>query len=148
MKRTTIEPGSRVRIIQDCREGSPATGQYGVYEGDFPLYIMVQFDGEIKELSPWEYATTTVTVDGREVPLSDVCPIYRGETPPPPENGNFSIACDNPRIRLDSGEAIWGAECWWDIADKAEDLAKVQEEVEQFKAVLRAIAEVESGEDD
>lgn len=34
-----IEPGTRVRIIQDCRDGSTATGQYGVYEGDFPIDI-------------------------------------------------------------------------------------------------------------
>lgn len=143
MKRTTIEPGTRVRIIQDCRDGAPATGQHGIYEGDFPLYIMVQFDGEIKEMSPWEYATASVTVDGKDIPLSDASPIYQGETPPPPDGGDFSIACDNPRIQLDSGGKIWGIECWWDIADKVEDLAKAQEEVEQFKEVLRAMAESE-----
>src|SRR5688572_33502236 len=123
MRRTAIEPGARVRIIQDCREGSPATGKYGVYEGDFPFDIMVQFNGEIKELSPWEYAAATVTVGGKEVPLSDVSPIYRGDTPRPLEGSNYAVACTNPRIRLDSGEVIWGAECWWNIADETEDLA-------------------------
>jgi hypothetical protein len=29
------QPGIRVIITMDCRQGSPATGQLGVYEGDF-----------------------------------------------------------------------------------------------------------------
>lgn len=30
----------RVRIIEDCREGKNATGQYGMYLGDFPVDIL------------------------------------------------------------------------------------------------------------
>jgi hypothetical protein len=35
---------------------------------------------------------------------------------------------DNPRIRLDSGETVWGWECWWGPEEK------FKQELEKFTA--------------
>ena len=43
------EVGMKVLIIEDCREGSPCTGQIGTYEGMFPRRVLAQIDGEIGE---------------------------------------------------------------------------------------------------
>lgn len=41
--------------------------------------------------------------------------VYEGdEIPPKNVMGPFGyLAHPNPKIRLDSGEVIWGCECWW-----------------------------------
>jgi hypothetical protein len=41
--------------------------------------------------------------------------VYEGdEAPPPNVMGPFGYSdFPNPKIRLDSGEVVWGCECWW-----------------------------------
>lgn len=44
--------------------------------------------------------------------------VYLGDEVPGPEAGGFAaLARDlkrpNPKIQLDSGEIVWGGECWW-----------------------------------
>lgn len=46
----------------------------------------------------------------------------------------------NPRITLDSGEIVWGCECWWGD----EEAVKVQ--IEKYKAAGFAIKEVSMAE--
>lgn len=38
--------------------------------------------------------------------------VYGGEQPLPPEFGPLE-GLPNPCILLDSGEKVWGIECWW-----------------------------------
>lgn len=78
--------GDKVRIIEDCRDGIPATGQEGIYEGRFPI---------------------------------------------PSNEDRYP---DNPRIRLDDGSVIWGAECWWEnVTDDMAPLEEAQERVEAYR---------------
>jgi hypothetical protein len=60
--------GTEVVIMQDCRDGGEATGQIGIYEGEFT--VLIDFMDE-------------------------------------------KITANSPRIRLQDGSVIWGAECWW-----------------------------------
>jgi len=41
------------------------------------------------------------TYDGEHVPPPDVCP------------DRHELKITNPRITLDSGETVWGMQCWW-----------------------------------
>lgn len=34
-----MKPGTEVVIVQDCRNGSPADGLIGTYEGEFPFIV-------------------------------------------------------------------------------------------------------------
>lgn len=43
MTNTEIKPGDQVLIIEDCREGGPATGQTATYEGHFPLVDLATY---------------------------------------------------------------------------------------------------------
>ena len=38
---------------------------------------------------------------------------YVGDEIPPKEIGGFNMGAPNPKILLDSGETVWGCECWW-----------------------------------
>ena len=56
--------------------------------------------------------------------------------------GHFPIDGDgflNPRICLDNGDIIWGAECWWSPVDEMPELAEAQELLEEHKANLRRV---------
>lgn len=35
----------------------------------------------------------------------------------------------NPRIRLDSGQVVWGCECWWGPEDKVREMCEGREVV-------------------
>lgn len=41
--------------------------------------------------------------------------VYEGEFVPPAEiNEVFNdLQIPNPRLKLDSGQTVWGCECWW-----------------------------------
>ena len=55
---------------------------------------------------------------------------YQGEEVPGPEIfGPMGIklhdyGINNPKILLDSGEIIWGCECWWSSEDKIKESLK------------------------
>lgn len=42
--------------------------------------------------------------------------------------GDFPLACldgrNNPRIKLDDGSVVWGAQCWWGPEERFESWAK------------------------
>lgn len=42
---------------------------------------------------------------------------------------NSDLGRQNPKIQLDSGEVVWGAECWW--ASESE----IEEKIEQYKSL-------------
>ena len=118
------EPGSKVLIIEDCREGSPATGQVGIYEGEFPRGAVVFLHDGAKELNyepfinkeikftggKWEGLPVVTMVPfwspgGREPhPLGETYPVVTDPKPEPP----YWFPTDNPRIRLPDGSVIWG----------------------------------------
>ena len=123
------EEGMRVLIVQDCRDGSPATGQTGIYEGDFPRGALVKIDGELCEYDYAKWVEWLETAPKPKPPLWD-----QGE--PEPE-GDSWFPTDNPRIRLEDGSVIWGDECWWRPAEDAPPLAEAQEDLEKHKTVLR-----------
>ena len=39
--------------------------------------------------------------------------VYEGKHKLPEEAAGFNFGQENPRIRLDNGDIIWGCECWW-----------------------------------
>ncbi len=54
------------------------------------------------------------TYEGREVP---------------PKTGKNSLTCilneagmENPKIKLDNGDIVWGCECWWGTEDAAKEI--------------------------
>ena len=38
---------------------------------------------------------------------------FQGHTIPPENVGGFNFGRPNPTIRLDSGDIVYGCECWW-----------------------------------
>jgi len=49
----------------------------------------------------------------------------------------------NPRIRLDSGQIVWGCECWWGLEDRIKQVCGAAREVrpvdiDQTRAEVRA----------
>ncbi len=47
------------------------------------------------------------------------------------------LGLSNPRIRLDSGQVVWGCECWWGPE------SKIQHEIETWKASGYVIKKVD-----
>ena len=148
------KPGDKVLIIEDCREGSPATGQVGVYEGDFPRGVLVMFADRSREFDYTSFVEGAVrysgdhplvdrplvshipfwTVEGRyEHPLGDEYPVMPDKTKP------FWFPTDNPRIKLPDGSVIWGDECWWRDAENAPPLEEAQADLKDHKTVLRGM---------
>jgi len=39
--------------------------------------------------------------------------VYEGDFKLPEEAAGFNFGQENPRIRLDNGDIVWGCECWW-----------------------------------
>ena len=129
--------GKRVRITQDCRDGSPASGAYGIYEGDFPLTAIVSVNGDYQE---FDHDAFVAWNSKRENPI----PEMTRENPKP--GPAFWFANNNPRIRLEDGSTIWGCQCWWTLIDQDDpaivDLQKAQEDtVEVIIALANAIRE-------
>src|SRR5690349_638265 len=71
--------------------------------------------------------TKVVQVFGYGVYEGDFVPEHRGEKSL--ATWSHEAGIPNPRIRLDSGEVVYGAECWWgpedDIRKRVERLEKV-----------------------
>jgi hypothetical protein len=89
--------GDRVVAICDSSEGLIRIFGYGVYEGDFPHPSRQALcDDDTRAL---------LRRSGQDAPDSlDVSKLT--------EKFNKAIM-NNPRIKLDSGQTVWGCECWW-----------------------------------
>lgn len=148
-----INPGMRVLITEDCRDGGGATGKVGIYEGDFAHTIMLGRIDEENERIDWhgeywyeDYASGKLKVrTGTPIPARDVytergvgsgslCDVGDG-----PYGALIAVPILNPRICLDDGSVIWGAQCWW--CEYQDDLTmdEAQAQKEAAKDVLRAL---------
>lgn len=146
------KPGTKVRITEDCRDEKTATGQIGVYEGDFPRgaavrlgegsegYFYEEFvNGEIEfAAGPYKGEPLVERIpywaphsDIRH-PVRDDLPISRTSEPEPP----FWFETFNPRIRLPDDSVIWGDECWWAPAEDAPPLEEAQAGLKAHKEML------------
>lgn len=61
--------------------------------------------------------------------------VYEGDFVPDDDACGFAemareYGMANPKIRLDSGDVIWGAECWWFPVEEAKDAMVGMEIVE------------------
>ena len=98
--------GDKIHIVRDIRDGSPATGQVAIFEGDFPLTVALKNGDEwVKEIDYEIYQSR------QDVRIT--YPLWKGETETPPWP-RFAMPMDNPRFVLSDGSKIWGAECWWE----------------------------------
>lgn len=156
------KPGDKVLIIEDCREGSPATGQVGVYAGEFPRGAIVFLEGGARELYYDEFISGDLRFirgewEGKS--LVDMIPFWSPENrePHPKGEGHLVTASPdpsppywfpstNPRIRLPDGSVIWGDECWWGEAKNAPPLEEAQADLEDHKTVLRGMAQAMADE--
>ncbi len=144
------KPGTRVLILQDVRDGAPATGQYGTLEGDFPveayLYLSETENGSV----PWDVYQTSFMMDlnGIERPMKEAIPLWEGGQPKP--NYPFAIASTNPRIRLADGSPIWGYECWWRPAndDETVTVAQLEDETNQLEQHKNRLCAAIQGDSD
>lgn len=126
--------GTEVIIIQDVREGAPATGQKAIYEGDFPIsMVCVTGENKFEEVSLEFYET-----------IRDIIPEWVQGMPKP--DYPYAFPTDNPRMRLSDGSEIWGYECWWNDADKTPPLAEAQADLELHKQVIVAMMEASKEE--
>ncbi len=54
--------------------------------------------------------------------------VYEGDFPLPKEAAGFNFGQENPRIKLDNGDIVYGCECWWgtekEFKEKYIDTAK------------------------
>lgn len=157
------KPGDKVLIIEDCREGSPATGQVGVYEGKFPRAAIVRGLGFWREYSYDVFIEGKVRFTAGEFtldPLVKHIPFWSlGNREPHPKGEGFPVlatahdpkppywfSTDNPRIRLPDGSTIWGDECWWGDAKTAPPLEEAQADLKDHKTVLRGMAQAMADE--
>jgi hypothetical protein len=67
--------------------------------------------------------------------------IYVGDEVPPSSGGWMAEALaehglKNPRLDLDSGETVWGCQCWWGPEDEVK--AKVERWLEQGMSLREA----------
>ena len=61
--------------------------------------------------------------------------LFKGDTVPPKVSLGFgpmlhTSNIDNPQILLDSGETVWGCECWWGSEDK------IKQKIANYKNVI------------
>lgn len=123
-KTPTARPGDKVFIIEDCRAGAPATGQVGIYEGDYPRTAIVCAGGRSADFDYDQFVSGRVKlVDGRQMRQVVRYWSARGEPSPVPDGQvvtgeaekllMYWFWTDNPRIRLQDGSVIWGDECRW-----------------------------------
>ena len=142
-----MKAGTKVLIVEDVRDGAPATGKTGIYEGDFPLTACLGYqineDVETEWRGEWDYQEY---ISGK-LKLIDGTPantkFIEWNPPLPQPRPFFAMVMENPRIRLKDGSVIWGVECWWKPLDKsAPTLEENKQELEEQKVFLRAIAKL------
>lgn len=132
------EPSRRVLIIEDCRDGSPATGQIGNYLGDLPRSVALTSDGGQSWSHEYDYQGFIDHQEADGTKATAEFPLWEGG----PKPGNkFAMVRRNPCIQLADGSVIWGDQCWWKVAADDDDLSEQQESLEQHKALLATILE-------
>lgn len=145
-------------IIEDCREGAPATGKTGIYEGDFPVGVYFVLGEDVSQqysFDKYEQGTLWLghlparfhfaitgrnmkaAMDAAERPVKECYPIWQTGTEQPA--GPCAMTHDNPRIRLDDGSVIWGYQCWWRSLEEepAHDMTDEQANLETTKGAIR-----------
>lgn len=134
---TNLTVGTKVRIVTDCRPGTPATGQIATYDGDLPRSIIYVDRGAYAEytLEEWDASPLKATARTKD----DVEANLPADPEPQPidyptsdgdddvfrewwqarndwlrRNGiAYYFTHTNPRLSLADGSVIWGDECWW-----------------------------------
>ena len=66
--------------------------------------------------------------------------VYQGDTVPDPLILGSSFPFENPTIKLDSGEIVYGVECWWGPE------AEVQQQIKGRLIIHTDIRRVRNGE--
>lgn len=88
--------GMRCRVFDGS--GEIPLGE-GVYEGNAKVYFMVLADGSLQSLQNAEV----------EPPADEI-----------PEGAEVVCSEDNPKIRLDDGQVVYGCQVWWEIIEEHE----------------------------
>jgi hypothetical protein len=92
--------GQRVGAILGAKDGQIDFLGWGLYEGDHvppePIGMMKLMGESWEEVYRYGEETWGLTV----------------------EQCQEKLPLKNPRIRLDSGHVVWGAECWWGSEEK------------------------------
>jgi len=117
--KTKEEKGMRVGAVMKSDAETVYLFGYGVYEGDFVL-------------------------PGEE-PSRERLIAYCRECHPhlsmAEAEGCVDAIIGNPRIRLDSGQTVWGAECWWgpeeEVRNSIGSRRIVEVDIDQARAGLR-----------
>ena len=164
-----VKPGTRVLIIEDCREGGRVTGQIGVYEGDFPYSVIVANGGvhsehEYEQFMQWNQQERPIpSIEGVDF-KDDPRPQRPAEDADEATTKEWMVTWDawwernrvrmvyygvnnNPRILLEDGSVIWGAECWWGTADDAPPLEEAQAQTEELKEAIVGVMKIVSEEE-
>lgn len=146
-------PGTQVRIIEDCRKGVPsAKGQVGLYERDGLRTVVVMYFGEWHEYRYNAFVAGEIKFNhGR--PVIDVLKREEEIVRPPwitnftefedwckKSAANFWYPDYNPVIRLSDGTVIWGDECWWEPWEPSQQdhtLEQAEQSLGSFKEILR-----------
>jgi hypothetical protein len=116
MSENTYAPGMRVVAIRNTDADSIYIYGWGVYEGKF--------------LPPWVNLDEEVAAYRAEYEKA------KAEDPDLPEQfdevqfrATLEQILGNPRIKLDSGQTVWGYECWWAPATKEETEEKTDRKI-------------------
>ena len=123
----TNKPGTRVGAILSANNGVLKFLGYGIYEGDFPPPGTKQPSIEELRADPDLIEMRDSLLETSRKGRPDLDPdafldeLIAGYLSSPFKN--------NPRIRLDSGDVVWGRECWWG------DEERVRAEVSKYKQV-------------
>ncbi len=64
--------------------------------------------------------------------------VYEGDHP---VGIGDNLTIDNPRIKLDNGDVIWGFECWWGSEVKIKEQLKAYEEAGYKITTLAPLAQ-------
>lgn len=86
------QPGTRVFAVCDASKSQVRLFGFGVYEGDFLMPIAPKEEDLI--------------VEARKLGFSE-------EKAKEQTAQMFKVLFNNPRIKLDNGQTVWGYECWW-----------------------------------
>lgn len=130
-----METGTRVGAILGSEDGIVSFLGYGVYVGDHlppvPMGLTRSIIGDSWEGIADQLRETVIPV-GDEIAeafetLSD--------------EDLLTKLWKNPKIELDNGDVVWGAECWWGPEDKIDEQLDLAKEVRAVRiADSRALA--------
>lgn len=98
----STQPGTRVGAVSHSDKDTVYLFGYGIYEGDFVREGLGLFGeaGDERRMAEEYFRARNPKATDAEVK----------------EFGDEVLK--NPRIRLDSGKVVWGAQCWWGPEDE------------------------------